>query len=325
MDEYFNYRNFKMGTELDIAGTFIYDGINTLKTMESFDIESEVFSFLYHIAIGIERMQKIIIVLVDDITDIDKFEKSLITHSHRELHDRIRHHRVISFNGRQNEFIDLLSSFYKGGRYNNYLVNSNLYQHIIAINDYIKKHSIYSNTQKYFEENLDKQKETLGRVVGSIVKKYFNIIKKISSEKNIYTYETSHASKARKIFVPEYNKNSLHRINANELIALKELLIYIVNTKEKNGFMGFLKSIVPLELDNALIQEYISEVIVGKIPQDLIDHVENIYYDEDNLKNRLEQLSLIGSKYVFFDDYEEEEKEEEKEEEEDEDEEEISY
>ena len=63
-EEHFHYRNFKMGTELDIAGTFIYDGINSLKSMGNFEVESEIFSFLYHISVGIERMQKIIIVLI---------------------------------------------------------------------------------------------------------------------------------------------------------------------------------------------------------------------------------------------------------------------
>ena len=34
-DKIWNYKNFNMGTELDIAGEFIYDGINVLNQMNS--------------------------------------------------------------------------------------------------------------------------------------------------------------------------------------------------------------------------------------------------------------------------------------------------
>ena len=33
-DKLWNYKNFNMGTELDIAGDFIYDGIHTLNQMD---------------------------------------------------------------------------------------------------------------------------------------------------------------------------------------------------------------------------------------------------------------------------------------------------
>ena len=47
------------GIALEISGEFIYDGIQALNTMDSSSNSAELFSFLYHISVGIERLQKI--------------------------------------------------------------------------------------------------------------------------------------------------------------------------------------------------------------------------------------------------------------------------
>ena len=54
------YQNFNMVIELDIAGGFIYDGIKKIYEMSSFANDYETFSALYNIAVGIERLQKIV-------------------------------------------------------------------------------------------------------------------------------------------------------------------------------------------------------------------------------------------------------------------------
>ncbi|WP_241139345.1 hypothetical protein [Bacillus mycoides] len=302
-EEHFHYKNFKMGIELDIAGTFLYDGINSLRSMESFEVESEIFSFLYHISVGIERLQKIIIVLNEEIKDIKKFEESLKTHSHQSLHNRIKENRKVDFNSRQNGFLSLVSDFYNNSRYNNYLVSTAIDRDIKAINKFLDKHTEEIPNITYFGENLDRRKETLGRVIGSIVKKYYSLIQKICSEKNIYTDEVRADSKALQIFLREYRKDSLITISKEEGIAMKELLIYLSNSEENNDFMDFLRGIEPLGIDIANIKGYLSSIISGKVPQDLLYEIEELYSDEDikeELKNRLEQLEIIGNKYITF-------------------------
>ncbi|MBU4643227.1 hypothetical protein [Bacillus toyonensis] len=300
MEKYFYYRNFKMGIELDIAGTFIYDGINGLKSMEDFKVESEIFSFLYHISVGIERIQKIIIVLIEEIRDIKKFEESLKTHSHKGLHERIRQQRKVDFNSRQYDFLDLISNFYNSGRYNNYLVNSEIERDVIDVNIFLSKYAGINPEQvSYSISELDKCKEMFGRVIGSIVKSYYNVIQEICNEKNIYTDEIRYDSKAFRIFPPKYYKNSLNTINKEEVIAMKELLIYLANSEDNNGFVDFFRSIEPLGFDVEDIQNYLCSIVIGKIPRALICAVEDLYYEED-VKNRLEQLSVLGNKYVEF-------------------------
>ena len=66
-DEIWYYKNFNMVTELDISGEFIYDGIHTLNQMNSVDDVAMLFSFLYHVSVGIERIQKIVLVLSEQV------------------------------------------------------------------------------------------------------------------------------------------------------------------------------------------------------------------------------------------------------------------
>ena len=79
-----NYKNFNMVNELDVAGEFIYDGVQKLNEISCIEESASLFSFLYHVSVGIERLQKIILVLCENITidDYEKFENSLVSHIH---------------------------------------------------------------------------------------------------------------------------------------------------------------------------------------------------------------------------------------------------
>ena len=83
------YKNFNMVSELDISGEFIYNGISIVNNMNSIDLEmpTELFLALYNISVGIERLQKIILVLweFDEKEHIEEFSESIKIHNHVEL------------------------------------------------------------------------------------------------------------------------------------------------------------------------------------------------------------------------------------------------
>ena len=56
-----------MANELDVAGEFIYAAIDKLNRMNNFDQTGDNFFFLYHLAVGIERVQKILLVIINDV------------------------------------------------------------------------------------------------------------------------------------------------------------------------------------------------------------------------------------------------------------------
>ena len=63
MEKDFFWESVIMANELDVAGEFIYSAINKLNQMVSFEYIGEDFFFLYHLAVGFEYMQKILLVL----------------------------------------------------------------------------------------------------------------------------------------------------------------------------------------------------------------------------------------------------------------------
>ena len=306
MDKIWNYKNFNMVNELDIAGEFIYDGMQTLNQMNVVSDGAAIFSFLYHTSVGVERLQKILVVLLEDITldNYKEFEEGIVTHSHCHLHERISKKHKIKLNSRENEFLSLLTTFYNHSRYNRFNLDKPYCQEKEITEKYIVKYLDEADIDRSVcSDDIivnPKVKELFGRVIGSISNKYYQALRDIAREKCTYTYELRSDSKAEKIFFSDCPKNSLQRMKITETIALKEFLVFLKNGKESTPFTRFLKTIQPLEMDTALINEYIMEIGKGTIPQALVDEVEYLYEENGYGKDRIEQISLIGNPRVMF-------------------------
>lgn len=309
-DKVWNYKNFNMVTELDIAGEFIYDGIHTLNQMKAVNEEASLFSFLYHTAVGIERLQKIIIVLFEVVKpeQQEEFEKSLITHSHTSLHERIKKLTKIDFNARENRFLHMLTSFYNSARYDRFNLNSQFAKEQQLFSDYLVEH-VGADKIEYdiFYTKVilltPQIKEILGRIIGTISKKYYELVRKGCEQAGTFTYELRTDSKAEKVFRSTYKKNSLQEQKVTEKLALKELLVCFRKSKEKSPLMYYIDSIEPLEMDLALFNEYISEISDGIIPQGLVDEVEELYKEKNYYRQRRESVDAIGNPNVDFDFY----------------------
>ena len=63
MDSIWLFKNFNMGRELEVAGEFIYESAKRAMSIQSIFNEFEVNSILYNGAVGIERLQKILLCL----------------------------------------------------------------------------------------------------------------------------------------------------------------------------------------------------------------------------------------------------------------------
>ena len=309
MDKDWYYKNFNMVAELDIAGEFIYNGISELNRMDVIRNNAPTFYALYALAVGIERLQKIVLVLwkYDKIEDKQAFEKSLITHSHSDLRDEIKKYTGGSknaiLNARENDFITLIQKFYTTARYERFNINGQNDIEIELWNVYIKKY-IEDVSIDFLDKGIildNKIKEFLGRVVGSISKKYYQLIREGSNKNNTFTYELRTDSKAEKVFLGEYRHKSLIEEKINERIAFKELLVYLRNSKEKSAFLKYLDGIKPLEFDPPMVMDYIKEIAEGIIPQTLIDEVENMYVENEYKFERVQLVDLMGDPWVRFD------------------------
>ncbi|WP_052090955.1 hypothetical protein [Desulfosporosinus sp. HMP52] len=314
MDKVTYFKNFAMGTEIDIAGTFIHQGIKEFNRLRSFHYESEIFHVLYPISVGIERLQKALIVLLEDISldQIESFEKSLITHSHQELHARILKWCDIKFNSHQYRFLQVITNFYNSCRYDRFNISNDYAKERDLLTDFISTSlEIDINISNLFPtNNNDRIKDFFGRVIGSISRKYYEQIKEQAFKQNIYTYELRSGSPAEKIFLPQFTRDSLQEQYVNEQISFKEFIVFLMNAKTTSAYYEFIKSIEPLNIEIAFVQDYLACICEGEVPQSLINEVEALYEHEiEDIKERINVMNVIGDEgIIFFEDmYEDEE------------------
>jgi hypothetical protein len=107
------WKNFNLGQELSVSGAFIYNGLRRFHEMRILDNTDEVFEVFYNLSVGLERLLKVAVVLLehDETTDQDKLEKSLITHNHLHLLQRVTKRAPVNLGVPHKEFLALLGNF----------------------------------------------------------------------------------------------------------------------------------------------------------------------------------------------------------------------
>lgn len=308
MNEIQLFRNFNLGTEINIAGSFAYNAISNLNSAKNISEDDQVFLFLYNAAVSIERMQKCVLFMYADLKaeDISPFADKIKIHRHQDLQNRINSLTGLKLSQDQNAFLLLLQDFYAVGRYSNF-----------------ENHTDYNYTQKLesFVENRfgasmlipdflgkkklisEKAKERLGRTMGKILRSYYMLICDKARELNLYTYELRPGSPAEKVFYNQDSNASLQALLLKDKIALLELIVYLSNNAETTGFFRYLHSIPCLEFDPAMIQEYIADIANNQLSQALVDEVTTLYEDMSSgeVHERKESLTPISDPHCIFD------------------------
>jgi hypothetical protein len=302
------WKNFRLGEELQIAGSFIYNGLRRFHELRLLDHADELFEFLYNLSVGLERLLKIAVVLHEhnDAIDQDALEQSLITHNHLDLVARMRTHVAINFGKPHNDLLQLLSKFYKTLRYDRFSINS-VYKgknEADAIRGLLSKHLNVEFSGDSFPlfgtSNEDRYRAFIRRTVLKISRAVYKVIDARSSALGLYTYELRHGSKAESVFMREVNIG-------DEDVLWKELLIFFMNVDPSTGYLKFLKGIRPLEFDPASVGDYLDCFKSDASKAEVMDELEFLYGEMDpkERKERLEMMGVIGAPGVYFDDPEE--------------------
>ena len=300
-----------MANELDVAGEFIYAAIDKFNKMNNFVQMGDNFFFLYHLAVGIERVQKILLVIINDVerNEIGDFLEKIKSHNHMMLHGKIKEKVNISFSKEQNDLLNLLSTFYNGERYSRFNFFSYDFKDRDLLTEYVQKYCKdirfdYSLGEEILL-NTDEVKEFFGRVIGRLCEKYYKFIEQES--RNIYCYELRYNSAAERVFCGNEDRGSYQKKIDKEKRAIKESLLYLRNPGEMNKFIEHMDQIESLPFDIALIQEYVADLCNKRVSVDLIDEVDYMYEEfVVDKREREEMVSLIGDKGVMFDWKEEE-------------------
>ncbi len=302
------WKNFRLGEEIHISGTFIYNGLRRYHELRKLDFDDELFEFLYELSVGLERLLKTAVVLYEhtDTTDQKELEESLKTHNHLDLVARLREHVELKLGTTHNDLLSLLGTFYKSLRYDRFALTS-VYEgkkEAKAICGLLEKHlhAEFPDEDSLFgTDNDDQYRKFIRRTVLKIAREVYRVIQERAMEINLYTYELRNGSKAESVFLREVDI-------ADEDILWKELLIFFMNVKANTGYLQLLRGTPPLEFDPALIPDYLDCFKSDSLKADVMDELEHHYaeMDRDERNERLQLIRFIGSHNVFFDDDEDE-------------------
>lgn len=303
------WQNFELGTELDIALTFVYDGLKCFDDLEYLNDTSDVFNCLYHLSVGFERVFKIGIILreFNDGVSIDNLESSLITHGTNHLFDRLSNGYCIDnkvfFNLGKNhkEFLCLLGKFYKTYRYDRFSMSVKEKNENLDLISFFQKHISDSLEKDNFYNvytNNEKIKKFLNKTVLQIIQKSYELICNEARNKNLYTYELKYDSKAfHLINCSTYDKFCLLDMKYCQ----KEILIWLLNDAKMSSYKKFIRDIKPLNLDIDLLDKYL-KFLFGNFSSTVLSEIEYLYEKEINIKERLNSLSIIDNGSLLFED-----------------------
>ena len=300
------WKNFNLGQELSVAGGFIYNGLRQFHEMQSLDVTDEAFGFLYELSVGLERLLKVAVVLLehDSASDQAAFEESLKTHEHLELLERLWSRLPFPLGDNHVALLGLLGDFYRTIRYDRFALSSayNPKKEIKAIRSYIEKGLNVEIPQPngfIAVPNEEQYKRYVEKTVRKISGGVYQLVESRARELNIYTYELRHGSKAESVFLRETKVS-------DEDVLWKELLVFFMNAKGSSGYLKFLRAIPPLEFDPALAGDYVDCFRSNASKGMVMDELEYLYETlGEHIGERLKLMEVIGSPGVCF--YDEEE------------------
>ena len=305
------WKNFALGIEVDISGAFVYNAIKRLDELDNLSNASDLFEVLYSLSVGIERLLKVAIILLEygKQQDIEAFEQSLISHDLMGLANRVDGAKSLGLSGVHSELLALLSKFYKTHRYGRFTVGSvpNIKAEQNLLLQYLKKHlQIELPHEDSFRPlyNSDRIRRFVGKIVQKVVASAFEVIGNQATALNIYTDELRGDSKAIRIFYGE-------RLDfIDERIKKKELLLFLMHPEIQGSHIDFVRSFEPLQLDPAMAPEYIRALLNDSHLHEVEGEIDELYTEVDDVGGRIAFVEILDNWHVCVEDDEENEEEE---------------
>ncbi len=291
----FFWKNWRLGTELQVSGSFIYNGLLTLDKMESFYYPEECFELLYNLSVGLERLMKIAVVLLehDTINSQEEFEKTLITHNHFDLLNRIKKKKEFVMGKTHNKFLTILDRFYKSARYERFNIQSvykapqDKTQLVNFVNEELNI-EICADFGK--ADYITKQiRKFIGKVVGHFTKQLYEIVREEAFRLGTFTYEVTYNSKAFKIYLAEefdFDK---------EKLAQREVMIYLLKASHSKEFQNYLEGVEHLNFEQNHTNKYIESIFNFNIDRQIINEIEYLYEEDKPNYKRVDYLEILGS------------------------------
>lgn len=292
----FAWKNFNLNIELHISGNFIYNGIYLIDRYHQLRYEDDCFMLLYDISVGIERLEKIVYLLLahkfDNTMPIDKLKN----HNHIKLYELINQYISLNFGSKELALLRLLSEFYSKGRYvhldydenvQKLDLNKNKNRLFQFFDEFLDIKSATFITENSVISLTDEIKKNIGETISNIVTPIYSVICDTAYQLGIFTGEIRYESKSFKIFVEqEFTFEKEH-------IAQREILLHLIHSN-KDEYINKLQSISPIELGQHPTEQYVSYLIDFTNHTDIKDEISQVYEDNEDAA-RANIISFIGN------------------------------
>jgi len=295
----FVWKNFHLGTELEVAGNFIYDALYTFDQMKFFYVEADIFNCLYYLSVGVERIQKITLILLTKFGDKEnpEFEKKLISHSLQHFHERINKIKTVKLGKNENKLLTLLTRFYEKNRYGRFNFDSSQEsehekkEFIRFLSDLMGGKGIKIDPLAVMTINDETIKKEFGTTVRNIVLSYYEILKRTCDSENIYTYEVNQESKAFQIFWS-------HQFDFIQTKHIKREALYFL-MKNFNKLISN-KKMEAIDFDPDSMQEVVDFLMNSCKSTHIIDTYECIIVDQMQEKSDLSKVKENRRLYLEY-------------------------
>ena len=306
MDNIWNFKNFNLGRELETAGEFIYESAKKMIGIKSFYNKYEVNAILYSGAVGIERLQKILLCLycMNSESDFDNPPDCLLSHNHLDLQSEILKYLDCKLSKPSMSLLGVFQDYYNDYRYGNYRLGDDKDVRELLVRFFKKVNKPLDVEGLYTEHQKDSFAKTYINHLGIMAKKFYEAIRNKACELNIYTYELDTDSNSIRVFYLEEGK-TLYEQMFNERVSVKELMIYIRQHNGHDGVFRILDTIKPLEYDSALISDFLHDLCRGNVADFLCSYTDELYGEfatEKAKKARQAEVDLIDNNDLLLDD-----------------------
>lgn len=293
MNEIFEYKSIRLNNEMHLIGDLLYTACSKLHDLGTNIKEYELVPIFYNLSIGIERLQKVII-----LVEQEGINKNPKTHQLTKLAGIIHKKTNLELEKIEYSFLKYLTSFYESSRYLYFDKKKDEgYVSLIAeINKYFNKFGKPVIRENEFigfdiDENV---KLILKDTVSSIIISYIQLLKKMVNKENIYTMETESETKlALLIFASENVFEYFHKRD----IAIGELMYFLTANINQDD------DIPKLDFDSAEIGGFLSSINSNRMLYQLIEFVEDEYIEMDIKLERLNERKDLMINYFKIMEY----------------------
>lgn len=189
--DFFHY-SVVLNTEFMTAADFLFDGLESMIYVTYFQSysESKIFKAYYQIAVGIERIQKIILNLAYNKLEGNKkqefssqIDKAFKGHNHEQLNNLLIQYMEVKtkLQKQENRFLSQLMEFYSTHRYSKFKKDTEL----TSLFKFHTGESFQMNTEK-FHYRLNEIFDSVEKILSF----YFDILEIIQSKVRNYLGET---------------------------------------------------------------------------------------------------------------------------------------